>query len=96
MNGQAKLSYGQIQSIADQLNDASNKMETLLEEIKVLFAKIGTDGVWSGTSASETKAEFDTLSSKFPEFLQTVIDCRQHLLNVLERYQSVDAAIQGN
>ena len=45
MNGKAKLSYGQIQSIADRLNDASNKMETLLEEIKALFAKIMKDGV---------------------------------------------------
>ena len=96
MNGLSKLSYNQIQEKAEQLNSASNSMERILEEIKTLFAKIGTDDVWSGTAASSTKQEFDTLSAKFPEFSQAINDCYKYLLSVVETYKSVDNAITKN
>lgn len=95
-NSPAKLSYSQIQTIAEQLQSSAGNMETLLSEIKALFEKIGTDDVWSGTAAANTKAEFDKLSGKFPEFSQSVNDCHAHLMNVLERYKAVDNTISGN
>lgn len=91
----SRLSYGQITSIAEQLNSSSAQMESLLNEIKALFDKVGTDDVWSGTAASATKEKFDTLSAKFPEFSQAVNDCYKYLLSVVENYQAVDNAVKG-
>ena len=91
----SKLSYSQVQSMADQLNSSSTQMETLLTEIKTLFDKIGTEDVWSGTAASTTKETFDQLSAKFPEFSQSVNDCYKYLTSVVENYKSVDAMVAG-
>lgn len=92
----SKLSYGQIQSIADQLNSSSSQMETLLSEIKSLFERIGSDDVWSGTSASATKETFDQLSAKFPEFSASVNDCYKYLVSVVENYKAVDSMVSGS
>ena len=51
--------------------------------------------MWSGTAASETKATFDKLSAKFPEFSQSVNDCYKYLLSVVENYKSVDSMVTG-
>ena len=92
----SRLSYGQITSLAEQLNNSASQMESTLEEIKTLFNKVGTDDVWSGTAASATKEKFDTLSAKFPEFSQAVNDCYKYLLSVVENYQSVDSSVMGS
>ena len=91
----SKLSYGQVQAMADQLHGASTEMENTLTEIKTLFEIVGNDDVWSGTAAATTKEQFDELSSKFPEFSQAVDDCYKYLLSVVERYKSVDKAVTG-
>lgn len=91
----SKLSYTQIQSLADQLKNSASSMETLLTEIKALFEKIGADDVWSGTAASNTKEEFDALSAKFPEFSQSITDCYNYLVQVVANYKSVDSMISG-
>lgn len=91
----SKLSYSQVQSLADQLNSSSTQMETLLTEIKALFEKIGNDDVWSGTAASQTKETFDTLSAKFPEFSKSVNDCYKYLVSVVENYKRVDSMVTG-
>lgn len=91
----SKLSYGQVQAMADQLHGASTEMENTLTEIKTLFERVGNDDVWSGTAAATTKEQFDELSSKFPEFSQAVDDCYKYLLSVVERYKSVDKAVTG-
>ena len=92
----SRLSYGQITSIAEQLNSSANQMESLLNEIKALFDKVGSDEVWSGTAAAKTKEEFDTLSAKFPEFSQAVNDCYKYLLTVVENYKAVDTSVMGS
>ena len=94
--GLSHLSYSQIESLASQLNSSAQNMEGLLNEIKMLFERIGTDDVWSGTAANSTKAEFDVLSAKFPEFSQAINDCYTYLLSVVEEYKRVDATISGN
>ncbi len=91
----SKLSYSQVQAMADQLHGASTEMENTLTEIKTLFERVGNDDVWSGTAAATTKEQFDELSSKFPEFSQAVDDCYKYLLSVVERYKSVDKAVTG-
>lgn len=91
----SKLSYGEVQTMAEKLNNSATQMETLLSEIKSLFDKIGTEDVWSGTAASTTKATFDQLSAKFPEFSQSIDDCYKYLMSVVENYKAVDAKITG-
>lgn len=91
----SKLSYTQVQSMAEQLNNSSTSMENLLNEIKSLFENVGDDGVWSGTAAAATKEQFDVLSAKFPEFSSAVNDCYKYLISVVENYKAVDAAVNG-
>lgn len=91
----SKLSYGQVQAMADQLHGSATEMENTLTEIKTLFERVGNDDVWSGIAASTTKERFDELSSKFPEFSQAIDDCYNYLLQVVERYKSVDKVVTG-
>lgn len=91
----SKLSYSQVQALAEQLNTSANSMEGVLTEIKALFERVGSDDVWSGTAASNTKETFDTLSAKFPEFSQAINECYKYLMQVVENYKNVDAMITG-
>lgn len=91
----SKLSYNQVESLAEQLNTSAGQMESLLNEIKVLFERIGTEDTWSGTAASTTKEEFDALSAKFPEFNQAITDCYKYLMSVVANYKAVDQAVMG-
>ena len=89
----SKLSYYQVLGISNSLSASSKHMEMVLNEVKALFDKIGTDDVWSGTAASDAKANFDKLSAKFPEFSKAIADCTAYLNQVVENYQHVDSAI---
>lgn len=91
-----RLSYEQVTSIANQLQTASTTMETLLGEIKVLFEKVGTEEVWSGDAANETRSKFDELSAKFVDFSTSVNDCHKYLLSVVTSYENVDNIIKNN
>lgn len=94
--GISKLSYEQISSMEQQLRTDGANMESNLNRIKVQFEKIGTEGVWSGTSASATYDRFKELASKFDSFHQAVTDCAKYLQNVVENYKAVDAAVTRN
>ena len=87
------LTYAQIDSISTNLKSYSTNMEAILNEIKTLFAKVGTDSVWSGTSAQAAKQDFDRLSAKFPEFSQAVNECASYLKTVVANYQAADRQV---
>lgn len=91
----SKLSYEQIESLAQNLSSASNNMESVLSEVKNLLSQIGNSEVWSGTSASNIREEFDKLSAKFPEFTQSIEDCSKHLKAVVANYRSVDSTVSN-
>ena len=93
MDGSSKLTYAQAKSIAATLHSAAAQMESILNLVKAQFNKIGTDGVWSGTAASDAKEKFDKLSAKFPEFSQAIEDCHKYLMQVVENYEAVDKAV---
>lgn len=90
-----KLSYSQVTSLAEQLNSTSNQMEAILEKVKVLFNKVGSDDVWSGTAAAETKASFDVVAAKFPQFSESVREAYEYLLTVVQSYKDVDKMAAG-
>lgn len=92
----SKLSYSQVTDYATQLSSCSGQMEALLQEITNLFNNVGDDNTWSGTAANDTKAKFDTLSTKFPEFSSAIAECSKYLLDVVANYQAVDNIVQGN
>ncbi len=78
-----KISYSEVENLANKLKTAGTDMEAILSEIKMLLSKIGDDGTWSGEAAVEAKATFDEISVKFPEFSQSVIDCGSYLINTV-------------
>ncbi len=94
-SGISKLSYSEIEEIAENLNSSSRNMETLLNEIKNLFEKVGTDEVWSGTAAATSKETFDRLSEKFPQFSQAISNCHSKLMTVIANFKAVDNAVMG-
>lgn len=91
-----KLSYGELENIASQLKSSSDTMQEILKNVENEFSKVGDQGTWSGTAASETKEVFDTLSAKFPEFVEAVESCYLYLTNVvMPNYRAAEAAITG-
>lgn len=92
---QSQLNYNEILNMASQLHTSAGRMEEILNNVKAEFDKIGTDGVWSGDAASQTKAEFDTLAAKFHEFYEAVDSCANYLPKMVENYQAADNAIKG-
>lgn len=91
----SKLSYGQIEAMASNLRSTASRMENTLYELKGKLNRVGSDDTWSGTAASQTKAEFDKLSAKFPEFSKAINDCADYLNKMVQNYQSVDKAVAG-
>lgn len=91
-----KLSYGELENIASQLKSSSEAMSEILNNVENEFAKVGDEGTWSGTAASETKEVFDQLSKKFPEFVEAVESCYTYLTTkVIPNYRAAEAAITG-
>lgn len=89
------LSYGEIGNIASQLDSKATSMETILKAVETHLNQVGDGGAWSGTAANAAKEEFDILKAKFPEFKDAIIACAAYLRKVVERYQAVDSAVQG-
>lgn len=91
-----KLSYGELETIANQLKSSSESMNDILNNVKMEFSKIGDEDTWSGTAASATKEVFDELSTKFPAFVQAVDDCYNYLVGtVMVNYQSAEDELMG-
>ena len=95
MTGGSQLSYVELSDIAGQLARSAQQMESILNDVKSQFNKVGSDDVWSGTAAAATKERFDTLSAKFPEFSKAVEECHAYLLTVVQNFQEADRAIRG-
>ena len=68
-------------------------MQSLLNEIRSLFDKIGDEGVWSGTAANKAHDKFKELYDKFPNFYEAVKDTSKYLNEVVANYQAVDDAL---
>lgn len=91
----SKISYEQIVMLAEQLQTASQNMETILNEVTTLFNQIGDSGVWSGTAAQLSKSQFDSLKAKFPDFYIATSKCCSHLKSVVENYKNIDASVSN-
>ena len=91
----SKLDYAKIEQYAARLLSDGKAMEENLQAIKNQFDRIGTDNVWSGTAAAETRAQFDQLSGKFVEFHSAVKRCSEYLNGVVANYRAVDNTILG-
>ncbi len=92
----SKLSYKDINSMAEELHKSAANMEEILEQVKILFSNIGNEEVWAGDAANETREEFDKLSAQFPKFSEAIDDCYNYLLSVTGGYKSVDKTIKSN
>ena len=92
----SRISYEQVLSMSAQLQNSATRMNEILDMVKSEFNKIGDEGTWSGTAASQNKAEFDSLSAQFPKFYEAIQDCSKYLNSMVENYRSVDQAVTGN
>lgn len=94
MNG-SNLTYAQITTISQNLQNYSKDMQTVLEDIINLANRIGNEDVWGGTAAEDAKQKFNTLNAKFADFYKAVNDEAAHLTAVVENYQKVDTQLQS-
>jgi len=88
-----KLTYNEMEQIATNLGSNADLMNSTLDEVKTLFNKIGTDGVWAGDAANEVKSEFNSLSGEFENFVKSIRACQTYINQVVANYKSVDAKI---
>lgn len=91
----SKLSYEQLEGLANELNQASKNMENILNDVRNLLNRVGNTEAWQGTSASVVKAKFDELSAKFPEFSIATGKCCSHIMSVVANYRSTDASVSN-
>lgn len=92
MNG-SNLTYAQIKTISQNLQNYSKDMQTVLDDITSLVNKIGNEDVWGGTAAEDSRSKFNTLQVKFADFYKAVTDEAAHLNTVVENYQKADSQL---
>ena len=72
-----KLTYSEIISLAGNLKMVSGQIEDLL-------SRIGDGGdVWTGDAALMARQTFDELVTRFPEFINSINDYADYLVNVV-------------
>ena len=91
-----KISYEQLESLAGELNTASQRMQDTLDTVSQLLSQIGTTEVWQGTTAEQVRQKFDQLVAKFPEFVNATGKCSTHIISVVENYRSTDTSVANN
>lgn len=91
MTGVSTLNYVEIDAKAELLKTASNNIATELNVVKSELDKIGSEEVWSGNSANETREEVQVLIEKFPMFSEKIDDCYAFLKKAAAGYAQLDA-----
>lgn len=84
-----------VREAANELKDASTRMEENLNNIKALMEKIGEADIWSGNAASTAREEFDRLSALFPSFHEAVLNCSQGLNQFATNYDTAESKISS-
>ena len=78
------LSYQEITALAGQLKMLSGSLDDLLNVIKQDYTRIGDSGdIWTGDAANMAKQTFDDLVMKFPEFISSISEYADYLVNVV-------------
>ena len=91
----SNITYAQVETYASELKSAATRMEEILNAVKGEFNKVDSAGVWSGDAAGSVRAEFDQLSTKFPEFSKAVNECANHLNSVVANYKAADQSVMN-
>lgn len=92
MNG-SNLTYAQITTISQNLQNYAKDMRNVLDEITEYVNRIGNEDIWGGTAAEDSKTKFNTLNAKFADFYKAVTDEAAHLSTVVENYQKADSQL---
>ena len=92
---QGKLNYNELLAHADELQTQANNMQEILSTVRTLFGQVGTGDVWSGTTASANREQFDRLSAKFPEFYDIIQRCKDNLIKIVEDNKAVDRQLSN-
>ena len=92
MNGE-KISYEQARAKADSLRKSAGMLQNVFDQVKSEISKIGTEDTWKSNAATEFVNKFNSLSAKFPDFIEKVQDCATFIDNTVEAYESSDNRI---
>ena len=90
---QEKISYEQMRGKADSLRTSATKLQEIFDQVKVEISKLGTEDTWKSSAATEFINKFNSLSGKFPDFIQKVRDCATFIDNSVEGYETADSKI---
>lgn len=79
------LTYSEITSLAGQLKMLSGQIDDLLSVLKDQdYIRIGENGdVWTGDAADMARQTFDELVAKFPDFVNSINEYADYLVNVV-------------
>ena len=92
----SNLTYAQITTISQNLQNYAKDMQTVLDEITSYVSKIGNEDVWGGSAAMESRNKFDSLQAKFADFYKAVNDFGDTLNKVAEIYEKFDKNVKTN
>ena len=88
-----KISYEHARGKADSLRKSAATLENVFDEVKTEIGKIGTDDTWKSDAATEYLNKFNSLSAKFPDFIQKVQDCATFIDSTVDAYVTSDSKI---
>lgn len=80
-----KLTNSEIKELASQMKIISSKIEDLLSILKDQdYIRIGENGdIWTGDAADTAHQTFEDLVAKFPDFISSVNEYSDYLVNDL-------------
>ena len=79
------LTYSQITTLAGNLKMLSGQIEDLLSVLKEQdYVRIGDNGdIWTGDAADMARQTFDELVAKIPNFINSINEYADYLVNVV-------------
>lgn len=90
-----KLNYEKMAESISNLSQIASQMKVLLDDVASQLNRIGSEEseVWSGSSASEARANFNKLQSTFEDFVAVVESGPKFLSEVSEAYRHAEGTI---
>ncbi len=90
MAGNIGVDYGKIQDTSSGIKNSAQKMNQTLSEVKASMNSV--KGSFSSGAAETLYERFNTLSAKFPEFVEAVESYSTFLNKLVTSHQELDEA----
>ena len=90
-----QISYEQMRDKGAALRTSANNLQSILEQLKVVVGRIGSEDTWKSKAATDFVNKFNNLSAKFPDFIAKVNDCAAFIDSSVNAYETSDQKL-GN